>query len=180
VLFAVEEAIKRGDKDAQVVLLGARDLSLFEAQRRVLDQEGSTQAFLPAVKDAVAGAGATHLILVSKHRGEARLRMADGHVGGGTLEGLGFYLDHNVRMTNVRTGEQSRGYIAPFVYMRISLVELASGTVLREDSVVASAPMSSQKADETWKMLSPDEKARILRGLVRRETARVLPLLLAP
>ena len=177
-VFAVEDAIKRRDNAAAVVLLGANDPALFEAQRRVLDEQGSTRAFLPAIKDAVASANATHLVLVSKYRGEARLRVADGHVGSGMLEGLGFYLDHNTRMRNVQTGDQSQGFIAPFAYLRVSLVDLASGEVLREENVVASTTVASQKADATWQILTAEQKARILSGLIRRELARVVPQVL--
>jgi hypothetical protein len=179
-LFAVEDALKRRDRGAQVVLLGVTDSGLYESQRRVLDQQESTLAFLPAVKGVVAGANATHLILVSKHRGEARLRVADGHVGTGMLEGLGFYIDNTARMRNTRTGEMSQGYIAPFAWMRVSLVDLASGTVLREENVLASTTVASQKAEATWQILSSEEKARILRGVIRREIDIVVPKLLEP
>jgi hypothetical protein len=179
-VFAVEDALKRADKDARVVLLGARSPALFEAQRKVLDADGSTTSFLPAIKDVVAGAGATHLILVSKHRGEARLRVANGLVGNGTLEGLGFYLDSSSRMRNTRTGETSQGYIAPFAYMRMSLIDLAGGQVLREETVLASTTVSSQQADASWQVLTSEEKARILRGVMRREIDRVLPALIGP
>ena len=179
-VFAVEDALKRRDREAQVMLLGASDPALFEAQRRVLDQEGSTLAFLPAIKGVVEKAGATHLILVSKHRGEARLRVADGNIGSGTLEGLGFYLDSTTRMRNTRSGEMSHGFIAPFAYMRVSLVDLATGAVLREENVIASTTVASQKADATWQILTGEEKARILRTLMRREIDRVVPALLEP
>jgi hypothetical protein len=177
-VFAVEDALKRGDKAAQVVLLGARDPTLFEAQRRVLDEDGSTAAFLPAIKEVVAKVAATHLILVSKHRGEARLRTAHSLTGSGKLEGLGFYLDSTTRMRNTETGEMSQGFIAPFAYMRLSLIDLASGGVLREETVLASTTVASQKADATWQILTAEEKARILRGVIRREVDRVVPLLL--
>ncbi|MEO7743066.1 MAG: hypothetical protein ABIR98_09030 [Usitatibacter sp.] len=179
-LFAIEDAIKRSGKGVEVVLLGTNDPALFEAQRRVLDEEGSTQTLLSAVQAVAASASATHLILLSKYRGDARLRVADGHVGAGTLEGLGFYLDHTSRMRSAHTGEQSQGFIAPFAYMRLSLVELPGGKLLREENVTASTTVASQKSDATWQILTAEQKARILRGLIRREIDRVIPLLLAP
>ena len=174
-LFAVEDVLKKSQPGVPVVLLGARSPELFAAQARLLDEEAAIQAFLPTLRPVLEKAAATHLVLVTKLRHEARLRVADGTIGGGKLEGVGFYLDPAARMRNLDSGEMSQGYVAPFAYFRLSLVDLVAGKVVADRTVLASTTAASQKAESAWTALSPEQKAGILRALIRREVLRELP-----
>src|SRR5690606_25492709 len=99
-LFAAEDAIKRAKPGASVVLLGAKDPALYAAQAEFLDRGDGVQKLLPVVRKAVSGTGATRLVLIVKHRDDARLRIEGGHIGAGKLEGLGFYLDPSTGLEN--------------------------------------------------------------------------------
>jgi hypothetical protein len=178
VVLAVDEALRRADPSARPVLLAARSPALFAAANRALDDGGTTRVF-EAVRPVVAGAQATHLILVSKHRHQAMLKLRDGHVGSGWLEGLGFYIDPGETMRGTNTNEGERGFIAPFAYFSVALIDLARGRILAEEYVFASR---ANQTDETnignaWTALSEEEKDRQLTALIREEAARVVPKL---
>ncbi len=178
-LFAVEDALKRHDGAARVVLLAARAPELFTAQARVLDAGGDLAALLPAVMRALAGSDATHLVLVTKYRYQAQLRVRSGYIGAGFLEGVGFYLDPSTRLEDPATGEVSEGFVAPFAYFRLALIDLATGRVVRDEAIRASATASRQDALTPWQSLSAEQKERMLASLIRGEIARVMPALLA-
>lgn len=50
-----------------------------------------------------------------KHRHRAMLRLRDGHVGTGFLQGLGFYVDHGEATRGGATlNDSERGFISPY------------------------------------------------------------------
>jgi hypothetical protein len=177
-LGAVDGAVRAHDPGAQVILLESRDPAIFAAQAKALDESGSGADILPAVRDIATRSKATHLILVTKQRHEAMLRIQQGHVGSGWLEGVGFYVDRTARMINSRTREPYIGFLAPFAYFRISVIDLASGKVLAEEPVYASTTTGSQSAVHPWDALTAQQKVRALQGMIRMEATRVIPIVL--
>lgn len=176
-VVAIDDAMRARDKSVKTVLLAARDPALFALQARGLD-EGPLALLLPVVRPLAQKAGATHLVLASKYRDDSRIRMADGTVGAGRIEGLGFYLNDNMRVQNRNTGAQTTGYIAPFGYFSLALVDLATGDVVSQQLVREAHAMASQKATVPWNVLTGEQKARMLEQLIRRETSRAIPELL--
>jgi hypothetical protein len=135
---AADDAIKRALPGAQSVMLEVHDPAVYAAQSRALDEGGDTRLVLAALGATVAQSKATHLLLFTKQRHEAMLRLRDGSVGSGRLEGLGFYVDRAMRLQNPDTGEYYLGFLSPFAYFRVSLIEAATGKPLGEESVYAS------------------------------------------
>ena len=82
------------------------------------------------------------------------------------------------RARTVLLGERTQGFIAPFVFFRLALVELATGKVLAEQTVRESTSIANQRSAGAWDALTAEQKVRILNQLVRRETQRALPELL--
>jgi hypothetical protein len=178
-LLAIDEAMRHSDREVKTILLGGRDPALLALQSRGLDERGDGLALLlPAIQPIAQKAGATHLVIVTKHRDEARIRTADGVIGAGRIEGLGFYLDRNVRMQNRDTGESTDGYIAPFGYFTLSLVELSGGKVLDQEIVREAFAISNQKAALPWDAITPEQKVQMLQDLIRGQVQRAIPLLL--
>jgi hypothetical protein len=178
VVLAVDDALRRADPAARPVLLTARDPSLYAIAAKSLDSGGTARVF-EAVRPVVANARATHLILVTKHRHRAMLRLKGGHVGSGFLEGMGFYLDHGSGDSGINASDTERGFISPFTYFTVSVIDLARGAIVAEDYAVGSAaysPLSGQIGN-AWSALTPEEKDRQLNALIREETARVIPKL---
>ena len=178
-LLATHNAMKALDPPVEPVLLFARQRSLYEAQNKMLDAKGGTVDLLDAVRTLAKGTNATHLILITKFRSEARLPMADTTVGSGTLEGVGFYIDSSMRTKSSETGEMGSGLLAPFAYFRIELIDLASGRVLAEKRVTAATTLSSRSTTAThaWNALSSAEKVRVLREMIAKETTEAVPKL---
>lgn len=177
--LAIDEAIHRSQPAAVTTLLAPKDPSLFAAAARD-DGPASLEAILEAVRPMVAGTGATHLVLVTKQRHAAMLRLRDGLVGSGFLEGLGFYVDHGTFARSVDTNEAERGFIAPFTYVNVALVDLASGRVLSEERVIGSSAYTTGNTSigNAWQALTAQQKAQRLAEVMRSESERVIPQLL--
>ncbi len=179
-VLAVERAVKSEQPGAGVVLLGTRDPELFAAQRTSLEQGGGTQGIVARLREVLGGAQATHLILVTKLRHDARLKLERSFTGSGKLEGVGFYMDYAMRTTRSDTGARGRGFLAPFAYIKVSLIDLQTVATLAEQDIVASTTHSTARSDtlHPWDAMSADDKLRVLQSLIRGEIARVTPELL--
>jgi hypothetical protein len=180
-LLAVDDAIRHKDPGAQTILLAPRDPALYAAAARELDGTGDTQRIYEAAKSTLTGTNATHLLLVTKQRHQARLQLRDGLVGSGYLEGLGFYVDYGTLVRAMDTNEAERGFIAPFTYLNMALIDVATGKVVSEMRVYGSLPYSSPNVNigNAWDALTPQQKADRLGEVMRREADRVVPELLA-
>jgi hypothetical protein len=174
-VLAIERAVHAAQPDAKVVLLGARDPALFAAQRKSLEEAGATQGIVASLREAASGTHATHLILVTKLRHEAMLKKQHTYTGSGKLEGVGFYMD-----STTHGNRPGRGFLAPFAYFKVMLVDLGTGATLAEEDVIASTTRSAGRGDSLhpWDALGPGEKVRVLQSLIRAEIARVTPELL--
>jgi hypothetical protein len=176
-LLAANQAITKLDPAAKPILMVARDMSLYEAPAESIS--GTSPLFLK-IGGMLKGSGATHLILVTKLRREARIKMHDSTVGTGMLEGVGFYIDNTMGTRDSRTGESGSGLLGPFVYARLELVEAASGKALAEEVIVATRAYSPASTNATiaWEALSSAQKVRALREMIGEEIGNAVPRLL--
>jgi hypothetical protein len=177
-ILAIQDALQDSDPTAKPILLGVSAKALGETQARALDEGNDSKPLIDAIAPAARKAGATHLILALKHRDDARLRTANGMVGLGKLEGLGFYVDAVMQMVNEQNGERSIGFVAPFAYIRFLLVDLGTGATLREKVVRESHAVANQKATVPWEALPADQKVKLLQQLIRAAVADAVPELL--
>jgi hypothetical protein len=179
-LQALQRAVQRSEPGAQVTMLALPTTSrLYTEPDRIF---GSKAVALPgAVVDALIAAKATHLFLLTKIRDDVRVPLVDRTIGIGTVRGLGFYVDTEVRLQRQQTGEVSSGVLAPFVYVRLSLVDVASGEILRDQSIRAMRPFipAGRDALDPWQLLTAEEKVDALKSLLEDELARVVPMLMA-
>jgi hypothetical protein len=180
-LLAIDDAIRQKDPGAITILLTPNDPALYAAAARELDGTGNTQRIYESVKSILVGTNATHLVLVTKQRHAAKLKLRDGMVGTGYLEGLGFYVDYGTFARAVDTNEAERGFIAPFTYVNVALIEVKTGKVISEERVTGSAPYTTPSINigNAWGALTPQEKADRLADVMRSEADRVVPQLLA-
>lgn len=118
--------------------------------------------------------------MITKQRAQARLKFASSSVGSGYLEGIGFYIDNSLNTIRVDTQEKSRGMIAPYVYIKLALVDLASLQQIREqvinDSTTRSAAGHAEALD-AWGAVTPEEKVSLLQELIRENVSAAIPLL---
>ena len=177
---AVERSIQGFAASAKVTMLTLPTTSrLFDQPDRIFD--GKTIALPGSVVDALIAAKASRLVLLTKHRGDTHVPLVDGATGTGTLRGLGFYVDTDLHITRRDTGESSFGVLAPFVYVRLSLVDVESGELVRERLVRAMAtyfPSGKPGVVHPWDALNAEQKVDALRRLLERELERAVPALL--
>jgi hypothetical protein len=180
---AIAEAVRKIDSKAELAAINTRSAVLFEKQRELFAQSGDKILIPDAIRTAVKNQNATHLFLVTKRRDDALAQFVRGNSDGkGRLEGLGFYLDGSVTTKVLETGDGGRGFIAPFVYIDIALIEVASSKVIKKEKVVATKPVSAGQAAKDvgspWDALSSAEKVRMVNAIIQDEVARVVPELL--
>ena len=181
-VFAVEDAVKRADPSAKTTLLVSRRQSVYDAVARELKNGDTARAF-EAVRPVLVNAkGATHLLFVTKYRRNAMLRIDNGYVGSGLLEGVGFYMDYGMQRGPVaNVNEVESGMISPYAYFRVSLIDLASGKVVSEQTAIGSKPLWNKVGTigHAWTALTPQEKDKRLQEVIQEEAARVVPTVIA-
>lgn len=182
VLQAVDAAVRRHRGDASLTMLSLSGSVLYDQPEKLFD---GRQVALPGrLVDAIEASKAGQLILVSKLRDGVRLPLADQVAGRGMVRGLGFYIDNAIRLQLRNTGESADGVLAPFVYVRLSLVDVQSGEVLRETLVREMEPHATAEnpqATRAWDVMSHEQKIdRLLRLIERTVGAAVARLLQGP
>lgn len=178
-LRVINRSLRASQPGAQVALLAASTADSFANQDRLFSGSHVT---LPAEIDAaVHREGASTPVLVTKHRGEARLHVADGFVGSGKLSGLGYYLDTNQELETRDTQVHSLGYLAPFVYVDVNLIDVATNTLLKRATIATGYVIGSSNRAEAvhpWDALTSQEKVDTLKRLLTQELQTALPTLL--
>jgi hypothetical protein len=179
-LRAINRSLKAAAPDAQVALLAASTAADFAGQDNIFG--GDHVALPPEIDAALRREAASMLVLVTKHHGEARMKSFNDRLGSGRVEGLGFYLDGNKQIYNRDTGTTSVGYIAPFVYVDVALVDLASRTVVRHTTIEAGRVIEAAhnaSGINAWDALTAAEKVAMLTQLLASELDSAVPALLS-
>lgn len=177
-IATVAEIVKRGDSQSATEVLaltfpGGQDpLGWFEGKK-----------FEPPadLRSGLSGTGATHLLLITRLRASSNLKTAHASVGSGHLEGLGFYIDRAKKLRRADTGERGVGFLAPYAYFKVFMIDLATGEVEGEQSVTASSTYSAARNTDgvdPWDALDPTQKVSAIRRLIRSGLIRVVPELL--
>lgn len=179
VLLIAKQAIAKADPEAPVWLVAPLDTDLFGPQQNL--GERATVKLPADLADEMQKRGSTHLLFITRFRGEARLPLRGVQHGRGTLEGMGFYVDRFTTLPPGDAGPESPGFLAPFIYARAVLIDARTGLVLRtrrvgEGKVIAN-PQSTPPGDP-WNLLSPTEKVGVLNDLIVDELGGLLPTML--
>ncbi len=186
---AAGNAIREAMPKVEIAVLRTRSQVLFDKQATLFEVNGDAMAIPNAIKDALREQGATRLVLVGKRRDDASFKFADGtYDGAGKLEGLGFYLDGTWSTYTVdpKTGTRSqggKGFIAPFAFMEVTLVDIPSYRVIGKKKVaayyMAGAGRAEQDIGEPWRALTSADKVRLINQLVARDVAAAVKGLVA-
>jgi hypothetical protein len=118
--------------------------------------------------------GYTQLLVIAKHRAPARMQLANVAIGSGHVKGLGFYIDNNVGTRNAETNTRSRGFVAPYLSIRLALIDLASLDLQAERAVMASTSRSNPDGLDPWGAMSAAEKVGALNDLIREHVPAAL------
>jgi hypothetical protein len=177
---AASEAIRKVVPQADLSALQTRSPVLFDRQRVLFEEKGSAIAVPEAIKAALAQQKATYLVLITKHRDEINLQFGHDRNISGKLEGIGFYVDDTLTASR-GTGTGSGGFIAPFAYLRVALIDTRNWQVIAKQTITASTTIASAQtleASSPWNAMTSAEKIRAMDRLLRRELGRVIPILL--
>jgi hypothetical protein len=180
ILAAADRALRAADPTAKPVLLLASDPGLYEAQARMLDENGVVTWLLEPMRGLLKDSHVTHLILFSKYRHEARFQLGHARVGNGMIEGAGFYLDYELMTRRGDTQERARGFLASFVYFQLTVIDLASASIVRQESRLGSNLLSAARSESgnPWETLSSAQKIDALVRISRREVSSAIPELI--
>ncbi len=114
---------------------------------------------------------ATHLILITKHRGEARLKLSEDTIGHGKLEGIGFYVDSRTWVQREDTSEIGRGLIAPYAFVTVRLIDTATWKVISEKTLDNSSSYANvgdeSQSLNAWGALTPEQKTSALKQIIQ-------------
>jgi hypothetical protein len=163
----------------EIVPLALRDARFYQAQDRLLAPEG--KPLLDGLLKVVEAQKVTHVLVITRARGEATFKVRDGHIGNGTVEGLGFYIDRSTRLQNLDNLSSDRGYLAPFAYYRLMLFDVARGAVVADERVVASHMylVAGSGESDPWDVVSAQQKVDDLERLLNENTGAALKRLAA-
>ncbi len=168
-LIAVNDVFKQSRPPMTSILL-APSSSLYAAQAQFFD---GSKFLVPAELDATLKAQqATHLLLITKHRAASKVRFADTVVGSGRLEGLGYYVDHELAVKRVDTADTGVGFLAPYAYFMVSIVDLGSSAVIGSLPVTAThtiTPAGVNGVINPWDVLTSDQKMDLLKEMVKEQ-----------
>lgn len=181
------------DAARQVAIDGARRALPAAAAVQPVDLAGTSSdlargwtaggRFAPpeALKDQWQQAGLSHLLLITRWRGATALKTLNTRVGSGHLEGLGFYVDKHQKMRRHDTGETGEGFLAPFAYLQLQLINLATGEVEKTEQVTSTSTLSAARnrsGTDAWAALDPAQKVQVLQQLIRTGVGQAVPRLL--
>jgi hypothetical protein len=179
-LVAAGMALEKADRGATASLVSTGATPFHDQPERLFDR--GSLALPDAVVDAIEQARATHLVLLTKHRDEARLRFYNSYVGSGRLRGIGYYLDHDQGVVVRESGAVADGFIAPYVFVRVSLVDVATGRLAAQETITESIVVpvaASNKTSDPWNVLDAAHKVRLLRDLLEQSIAETVRRIVA-
>jgi hypothetical protein len=181
ILRSLDAAFRKNAQASEVAALAAANASMFKVQREALAGLKPDDAAVRAFAAALPSGGADRLLMVLKHRAEARIPVENGTIGAGRLEGVGFYVDRVTVLKSLGSRNLGTGFLAPFAYVRLVVAD-ANGNVLAEQALEAAANFGigdAPNALQPWEVLDANAKAVVLDNLLKGEIERALPSLLA-
>lgn len=134
-------------------------------------RDGQAVLVTQALLDAARAAKLSHLLLIQPARAEAKLQMFRQATGSGQLEGLGFYVDTSLEVQLVDTNKSTTGFLAPYAYFDMYLVEVATLDLQAEHRARASSALADpeRQGNDPWLALSTERKVEALRQLAGEE-----------
>ena len=170
-LNAAEDVLKRLRPVSPVVRFSIRDPRLFDLQDKLLVDSSDSRGMREALAKLLNEHQATRLVLITKWRDDARFKLVDGMTGTGKISGLGFYVDTMYRYIRPETGAQGEGFLGPFAYLTVTVVDVATMKPIR--SVQAregemNLPTETKAAIHAWDALTPAGKVDALERVLRR------------
>ena len=175
--------------DATVKASGkGRDVKLYTSSTRSLFGDPANlfvngKLNLPGkLGDAVRQSGAGHLLLVTRSRQEPALAAALPARILTTLEGPGFVLDQRPSAQVGFDGEAGLPVFAPYVSIRVALIDLSDLKLRREQSLAVATrlPVAREAAANPWAATTTEQRVKALEALIEAELPAAVKSLVTP
>jgi len=168
----VEQLLLRPRPGAPVLRALIRDPRLFALQDKLWTESAESHDMRIALRDTLAKAGATDLLLVTKHRGTPSFQLVTGRLDRpGSISGIGFYIDNDTKLYRVDNKLGEEGFLAPYAYLAISSMEVASMRLVKTrhalETTIAQG-VQQGVISHAWDALTPKQKVDALEGVIRR------------
>jgi hypothetical protein len=172
-VLAADEQIRRLKPGSDPVLLQAYERSYF-------DGAAGTAALIEWIRGLVKDKKVTHAVLITKISYDGIPDLQKPFIGNRSLEGVGFFVGRTPPPTGSDPMGAGPGFLSPFAYFQVAVVDLRTGRVVREERGLASTAISATSTDSgnPWEALTATQKVRTLTDLVSRELAIVMPKVL--
>jgi hypothetical protein len=173
-VVAVAEELARIESAAAVFAVPMPPSKLHDQPELLLRSDG---VVLPdAVVDVIERERATHVLLLTKIHANATFQLVNQPVGVGKLRGVGFYVDGTMALESVDdTEKRARGFISPYVYVRLSLVDVGNGRVVRDAEIKETqvfATFRNPNALVPWDAMDNEQKLATLRKMLESALSR--------
>jgi hypothetical protein len=175
VLLAARDALK--STGASVWLIAPIDSEFFDPLQDIV--EGARVSIPDDLAQAMHQKGSDELLLFTRYSAPAAVELRNTTEGQGRLVGMGFYLQPYEDATNMDTLNSMRGYVAPFVYMRATLIDAKTGRVLRTATYTECRSMGGNMRGNAWTSTSSEQKANAIHWLVVKGVNQLIPELFA-
>jgi hypothetical protein len=174
-LRTARDAIQRAQPAAKVMAFRSPEALSVAQQREIAD--GALKAELPGwMVKTLSDSRLSHLLLITRSRGTIDARTGDGvGIGRGNVDGIGFYIDTLYTIRNSNTGALSTGLLAPYLQLRLTLMDAQSGDIVATYDVrdgYAYGNEETQAAADPWNFMPAAEKVVRLRKLLEQGMAR--------
>ena len=180
VLQTLNAAVKAGNDKREVKLYTSTTRSLFgDPANLFVDGKLSLPGNLAT---AVRTGGAGHLLLVTRSRQEPALAAALPARILTSLEGPGFVLDQRPSAQIGFDGQPVPPLFAPYVSIRIALIDLADFKLRRERSIAVATrlPVGAQAGGNPWAATTAEQRVKALEALIAAELPAAVKSLMAP
>jgi len=180
VLQALNQAVTAAGPGREIKLYTSSTRSLFGDPANLFV---NGRLSLPGkLGDAVRQSGAAHLLLVTRSRQEPALASALPQRILTTLEGPGFVLDQRPSGQIGFDGQGGLPVFAPFVSIRVALVDLSDLKLRREQSIAVASrlPVAPANAANPWAATTAEQRLQALEGLIEAELPKAVAGLVAP
>lgn len=176
---AANAVIKKAEPAARTVLLVTPDPGLYKAQNDMFespDKHGDDRVFL---KSLLTNRTVSHLVLVTRLRADADVWLRDALISTGRLDGLGFYINNDIRITSDSTLNSTSGVLAPFAYVKLRLIDANTLQVVKEVIEKHAKPVGNFSGSMlSWGALSSAQKVEYLTLAYQEAVNKAMPRLL--
>jgi hypothetical protein len=180
VLQALDGAVKQSGPGRDIKLYTSTTRSLFGDPANLFV---NGRLSLPGkLGEAVRQSGAAHLLLVTRSRQEPALAAGLPARILASLEGPGFVLDQRPSAQIGFDGQGGLPVFAPFVSIRVALIDLRDLKLKREQSLAVATrlPVTAASSANPWAATTPEQRLQALEALIKAELPKAVAGLVAP